>query len=148
MSFKDYSFVDETKMIVNPEKLIRDYPQIAELILFKGLSNIYIDGIAEIREKFNKNEDYSYIIKSLREYIKAMDDFEYYSFKCPNITKLLNIMRGLINRDNVGELLAGMQYSDFLGIKIDIEKKLYDVRDVKEKNLSLEDTSLYSYLYY
>ncbi len=147
MSFKDYSFVDETKMIVNPEKLIRDYPQIAELILFKGLSNIYIDGIAEIREKFNKNEDYSYIIKSLRDYIKAMDDFEYYSFKCPNITKLLNIMRGLINRDNVGELLAGMQYSDFLGIKIDIEKKLYDVRDVKEKNLSLEDTSLYSYLY-
>lgn len=146
MKFSDYSFVDEEKKVIKPDIIVRDYPRIAQIMMYEGLSKKFFSTLSNVRWNAGENKDYSDDIKEFKEYLKAMEDFEMNTYKNSNLLPIIDAMSNLINRENVGEILNSMSNNDYFNLTQDIKAKVYDVRDMKKGQLTEEERTIFSYI--
>ena len=144
MKISEYSFADEKNKIIDIEELKRNYPEVAEFMMFEGIMDAFFEALDKVRNKASENVDYSKEVASFNDLLRGIEDYVYVTkVGKTSIFPVLGSMKDTINRENLGEVLSGMSYLDYRDKMYEIKKSIKAVRNVKEEELSDEDVDVY-----
>ena len=145
MRLSEYSFADEKNKIVDTEEIKRNYPDVAEVMMFEGIMDNFFETLDKIKEKSIDNIDYSEEVDHFNELLSVIEKHLYViKIGKTSILPILSSMSDTVNRENLGEVLSSMSYLQYRDLMYEIKGNINNARVVKLEELSDEDRDVYN----
>lgn len=129
--------------IIDVDSLLSDYPEVAEMYMFRGLEQYFFNIIEGVRRQADGDEtdqkDYSKEIEEFNRLVEKVDEFEA-SFKGGGkLFSVVGLMSSAINKENLSDVLKRMNLMEYYRFTGEIRKNFWEFKNNLYNGLSNED---------
>ena len=131
--------------IIDVDSLLSDYPEVAEMYMFRGLEQYFFDIIDDVRGQADgdddeiEKKDYSEEIEEFNRLVKKVDEFEA-SFKGGGkLFSVVGLMSSVINKENLSDVLKRMNLREYYRFTGEIRTNFWEFKDKLYNGLLSDD---------